>query len=389
MIVIILLAVTSCKGLRPGVGVRCINCDNGMITLDEDTFQIRESIGDSLLIVRRYPEEIDEQDYLLKLGSNGFYYLQLKAHSISSISNTLEYVCLDDTTVYRLSDKSSFLVPCDMSCGYYLGQWKDKVVLTNRDSICFSDGKCVALQEEACCFTSDMKGYVNLILEGRNLELSLGDLYHYKSKAPSARHIGEQGLLTERKVVDCTDYTTCYKTDTCEGLLHEIPISYYRTYDKKRKVYLTAANIVKPSMMKQFREYVLKSIKRQYDRNHQQPSVWDNFLQVVFDFHSIGRMEMNTLEKDDLSLNPSLYNCDKWSGWGNVSAEAFTLDNFPLPHLAVLPEGIVVSYHPYQIDCFASGEYHAVIPFSQANPYLLYQYVEYTEGLPKLEMFVK
>jgi hypothetical protein len=31
-----------------------------------------------------------------------------------------------------------------------------------------------------------------------------------------------------------------------------------------------------------------------------------------------------------------------------------------LTHFAVLPEGIVLTYHPYQIDCFAAGEYHAV-----------------------------
>ncbi len=44
----------------------------------------------------------------------------------------------------------------------------------------------------------------------------------------------------------------------------------------------------------------------------------------------------------------------------------FTEKDFPLTHFAVLPEGIVLTYHPYQIDCFAAGEYHAGHTFQRS-----------------------
>lgn len=63
--------------------------------------------------------------------------------------------------------------------------------------------------------------------------------------------------------------------------------------------------------------------------------------------------------------------------------------DFPLTHFAVLPEGIALTYHPYQIDCFAAGEYHAVIPFKEANKCLMFDYSKHEDLKPKLQRFIK
>ena len=63
--------------------------------------------------------------------------------------------------------------------------------------------------------------------------------------------------------------------------------------------------------------------------------------------------------------------------------------DFPLTHFAVLSEGIVLTYHPYQIDCFAAGEYHAVIPFKEANKCLMFDYSKHEDLKPKLQRFIK
>lgn len=64
-------------------------------------------------------------------------------------------------------------------------------------------------------------------------------------------------------------------------------------------------------------------------------------------------------------------------------------EGFPLTHFAVLPEGIVLMYHPYQIDCFAAGEYHAVIPFKDANRCLMFDYSKHEDLKPTLQRFIK
>lgn len=178
----ILLTTASCNGLTTGVGIRGIVCDNDLTTLDGDTFRIQERIDDSLLIVCHYPEDND-RNYLIKQGRNGFYYIQQEGNIISTIDNTQEYVCVDDKTVYNWKDKTSFSVPCDASYLYYLGQCNGRVALTNQDSICFSDGKCIALREDAFCTAFDTKGNVVLGMGARRLQVPIEELYQYEHKA--------------------------------------------------------------------------------------------------------------------------------------------------------------------------------------------------------------
>lgn len=484
----VLLMVTSCNGLTAGVGIRGIVCGEDLMTLDGDTFRVQERIGDSLLIVYHYPQDNDRY-YLIKQERNGFYYIQQEGNTISAIDNTQEYVCVDDKMVYNLKDKTSFSLPCDASYLYYLGQWKGKVAFTNQDSICFSDGKCIDLQEDAYCKVSGTKGDVVLGMGARKLKVSIEKLYQHKSNPVSSEHdvirftkdyfiqprnqyesvdagfdvdldipkgnrdcdktirewmissikddafsllgcnkdifvgnsdyvqdmtssLDAYGTLWEklcrcyyqeedtlvlirpchirsRKIADCDEYTTYYYWSSIyDGGLHEMPKSYYVTFDKKRQKFLTASNSINPSMMKRFREEVLKNIKQQYDENFGETSDWNEFSQSVFSFHC-PMFDMSGCDEVTCSLLEYEYVCDEWPGWGNAVEEAFTLDNFPLPHLAVLPEGVVLTYHPYQIDCFASGEYHVVIPFDKANRYLQRGYRNCSDELPKLEQFVR
>lgn len=195
--------------------------------------------------------------------------------------------------------------------------------------------------------------------------------------------------VRSRKIVDCDDYTTYYYWSSIyDGGLHEMPKSYYITYDKRRKMLVTASNTVKTTMMKQFREEALRRIKLQYDESYDGTSDYDDFLQSVFSFHC-PMFDMSSWDETTRSLLEHEYICDEWSGWGYIGNDAFTLDNFPLPHLAVLPEGIVLSYHPYQIDCFMSGEYHVLIPFEKISHCLQYKYCNYIDSYPKLEQFIK
>lgn len=484
----ILLMIASCNGLTSGVGIRGIVCGDNFMTLDGDTFKVQERIGDSLLIVYHYPKDNDHH-YLIKQERNGFYYIQQEGNTISTIDNTQEYVCVDGKRVYSLKAKTSFSVPCDASYLYYLGQWNERVALTNQDSICFSDGKCIALQEDAFCMASDIKGNVVLGMGARRLQVPIEKLYQYKHKSisterdivrftekyfiqPRSRYesveagfdvdldipkgtadcdnairewmmssikddafsllgfheevpVGNSGSVQDiessldtygmlweklcrscfqeedtlvlrmicnvrsRRIVDCDDYTTYYYWSSIyDGGLHEMPKSYYITYDKRQKMFVTASNTVKTTMMKQFREETLRRIKLQYDENFGETTGWDGFLQSVFSFHC-PMFDTSGWDETTRSLLEHEYVCDKWSGWGHTGNDAFTLDNFPLPHLAVLPEGIVLSYHPYQIDCFMSGEYHVLIPFEKIIHCLQHRYHNHTDDFPRLEQFVR
>lgn len=109
-------------------------------------------------------------------------------------------------------------------------------------------------------------------------------------------------------------------------------------------------------------------------------------MQQAFSFHT----PIFDEEVDDVwnSLLVHEYECDEWSGWETAIKEKFSIANFPLSHFALLPEGIVVTYHPYQIDCYGAGEYHAVVPYGKANPCLLTTYHEDTDRFPKLDDYI-
>lgn len=483
----VLIMAASCGGLRTGVGIRGIMCKDNLMTLDGDTFRIQERIGDSLLIVCPHTEDY-ESSYLIKQEGNGFYYVLQKGHQIYSIINTRDFIGLDDNVVYSHRSKESFTLPCDVSYLYYLGQWNGLHAFANQDTVCFSDGKCVTLQDDAWCEETDEDGNVILIMGARELAVSLKDLYQLKKTSAVPDHtvsrfnkeyfiktygdddgyklgfkvdldipkgdsdgdkairkwmissikddafsllncqrkvtVGKCGTAQEmmsilnqygvlwdklcrnnyevddtlrieitcdvrtRKIVDCDDYVTYYWASIYDGGLHGMPRSYYVTYDKSRQILLNASNTIKPNMIKRFRKETLARLKRRYDKNNGGESDLDDFKQLVFSFYCpmFGSSGLDNVMR---SMLQHKYECDEWSGWGIPDNKTFTMDNFPLPHLAVLPEGIALSYHPYQIDCFGSGEYLIVVPYDKVGQCLQYRYRHNPDDMPCVNDFIK
>ena len=192
-----------------------------------------------------------------------------------------------------------------------------------------------------------------------------------------------------KKVADCDDYTTYYYwASLYGGGLHDLPREYYITYDKQRGGLLDVNNSVKPAMVQQFRHLALESLKKEYDFCYERENSWEDFTHSIFSFHC---PMIDTSGMDDVmrSLLVHNYSCDDWAGWNGYNEKAFTEKDFPLTHFAVLPEGIVLTYHPYQIDCFAAGEYHAVISFKEANKCLMFDYSKHEDLKPKLKRFIK
>ena len=136
-----------------------------------------------------------------------------------------------------------------------------------------------------------------------------------------------------------------------------------------------------------FRKMVLKSLKAQYNQCHSKRYSWDEFTRSIFSFHcpSINTSGMDSVAK---TLLEHIYTCDEWAGWNGYYEEPFTERDIPLTHMAVLPEGIVVTYHPYQIDCFMAGEYNAIVPFKNAAPCLMFDYSKHENLKPRLSQFV-
>lgn len=61
------------------------------------------------------------------------------------------------------------------------------------------------------------------------------------------------------------------------------------------------------------------------------------------------------------------YPCGDWSG---NNGENMSKEQIPLQHIAILPQGIVTSYHPYQVGAFSEGDYHILVPFEDIGEYL-------------------
>ena len=102
-VIMMYLSLLSCSDLKIGVGLKGVILDENKITLDGDTFDIRERIGDSLLIVWNYTHSNDRTPcYLLKYERNGFYYPQIGGTDITSIDNTTDFVSIDDKEVYDI-----------------------------------------------------------------------------------------------------------------------------------------------------------------------------------------------------------------------------------------------------------------------------------------------
>lgn len=485
-----LVLMASCGGPKKGTSYIGKLCEDGLMTLDSDTFRVMQNVGSELFILSEYPDNNDHE-YLVRKAKNGYYYVELEAKDISFIRNTSEFVSVSGKGAYNINQKKMLPLPLQSYYLEYLGQWKDLYAFCNGDTICFSDGKILALSENAFCQLKANGEGIKLVNVARSITVSLEELYKAKTqhvemakkiekveksyylqtdhvredtemeigfdldievpqsgsqadvairewmleaimkdvfsvlgyqdeldavKKPSFQKmmtcLDSYGTLWEklyrsefatdmdslyfplncqiqtRMIADTPSYVTYYYyADPYEGGLHSMPRSYYITYDKHRQTMLSADNTIKPERKKQFVQEVLSELKRMYEETYEDNSSMEEYIEYVQSFQMINSMN----EVDDDILKALLvhdYECDRWSGWETSFVEEFSLDNIPLPHLALLPESIVVSYHPYQIDSFAAGEYHAVIPYSKVASALLGELKEEPDLFPKLEDFI-
>lgn len=469
-----LLPATCCSKMKQGVGLQGVVVDEYRMTLEGDTFSIRDCIYDRLFIVRRNAYSEGEPCYLIKRESNGFYYIQAEEKEISFIDGTERFVVFGNGEVFDIESKGVlFRTDYDWSEGFaYLGTCGDIFLFGNMDALCFSDGTHIYLQPNAYHKLTDDDQMIHFTLGAQYMDISPSELrqqigkpakrdntithtkkgYFVRPRTEVCERIGDglgfdvdmdvpsgssttdiavrQWMMTQirndafdllecspeeagisecdsvkdmlrcldllgdvwektlrnahvdtlydkidshimiRKIVDCKDYVTYYFSSMpYTGGIHALPRSYYATYDKRRNVFLTADNTVKKEARRTFATMVLRSMKKQHDDYRGQENEWQDYTKAVFSGWGF------------------LYCCDKNTEWKDKDTP-YNLSDFPLPHLAIIPEGVVLTYHPYQIDCFGAGEYHAVVPLKDVAECLRYQYKQDTS--PKqLDMFIK
>lgn len=356
----------SCSNLRHNVGQRGIIVDDEHIILDGDTFSICERINDNLLIISEEVYVDKVPDYLIKKEANGFYYMQTEANGISSIDGTEDFVAFTNRDVYDIrKGKVLFRTECDILEGFsYIGASDDKYLFCNRDSLCFSDGKCIGLQPDVFCSATSDKNLVRLTLGAQHMDVSPQELYkcidkdfpkdatveHFKKdyfikprteyeygragydldiEMPIGKNVADMairqwmqeqirneafsllelnpedipipkcsdmgeftqwldriGVIWEkllrngyqegdtlyanisshiviRKIADNDEYTTFYFSSLpYTGGMHELPRSFYATYDRRRHVFLNASNSIKEETRMKFAMEALQDLKK-------------------------------------------------------------------------------------------------------------------------------
>ena len=158
-----LFSFFACSGLKPDVGYVCKTCEDNLVTLDGDTFRLHESITPDLMIVCDYPE-CDGHSYLMQKAHTGYFYLILESDEITSIYNTESLVSVNGNEVYNVETENSYNLPCRTTSLTYLGELNNLQAFSSGDTICYSDGKYIALKGDC----------------------TLGELYEYKGGKKTA-----------------------------------------------------------------------------------------------------------------------------------------------------------------------------------------------------------
>ena len=191
-----------------------------------------------------------------------------------------------------------------------------------------------------------------------------------------------------KRVADCEDYTTYfYYNCVFEGSWNYLLHSYYITYDKCQNRFLNAENTINPNSKSQFRQKALECLK---DMFHYLS--WEEFTHDIFSYHSsFYEDEYEKRKKYNQPLTPlsQMYECDGWAGWKGYQEKPFTESDFPLTHLALLPEGVALSYHPSQIASRTDGDFHVLIPYDKVKDYLNVSYSKVSGINPGLQKFFR
>ncbi len=147
-----------------------------------------------------------------------------------------------------------------------------------------------------------------------------------------------------QKVTDNARYlTTYYMGNYYYGGAHGAHHSFYTTYDKKLDKILDVSDIVKDDKFAEFREVAYKEL-----------------LRLKQERTNAGLQEYE-----------GSYRC---CGEGEFRSELNEASDLVLQHVAVLPQGISLSYHPYQLGAPWEGEYHVLIPYDKIKACLKFDY---------------
>lgn len=217
------------------------------------------------------------------------------------------------------------------------------------------------MQEFAATHENDDSPEIELSRHTDNIQEAFRDYSSQYYKWVKKEYSDDQGELyplqpfyvhfSARPVADNTRYVTYFvEADIFFAGTHGAPHAYYRTYDKKLEQFVSCDMLVKMEHMKDVcRIIYAKALKKRQELF--------NSLNLTTDF------------TDD-------YPCGDWS---ENKSEAIPKNKglIPLQHIAILPQGIVVSYHPYQIGGFSEGDYHILVPFKNVGEYRLQDYSKF------------
>lgn len=110
--------------------------------------------------------------------------------------------------------------------------------------------------------------------------------------------------------------------------------------------------------------YTLQMVS--YDPIHGRPIDW-NYIFKPGSAGQIVKMLEHIAESDPeyMSWNANIYRYAH-----HLDVEWYDAKEYLLPNPALTDEGVVFSYQPYEIACFAAGMYHFTIPYNQVIDYL-------------------
>lgn len=189
------------------------------------------------------------------------------------------------------------------------------------------------------------------------------DLYQKTYEGPSA--LGSYVLVEVNHIAENDEYATYYYYSYIyNGGAHGGYHSYYITYDKNRDVFVSATNTINPSKQR----FVEKEVKKEL------------MIKKGFEKEEIQRCEKEDAPMPIYFAISDICNPDDAEELSKADLE----DAFPLQHFAILPDGIVVSYHPCQTGAFAEGEFHVLLPFDKIKGCLMYEYKEDPSWRPRL-----
>lgn len=223
------------------------------------------------------------------------------------------------------------------------------------------------------CHSDIAKPKVRLSKHSENLELAFMDYAKQYNKWIKNEYIygdnaGERIAflinIEVRPIVENERYITYYfKADVLFDCVHGSPHACFRTYDKKLNKFVSANTIIKKRYIK-----IVSSV------------AYDITLNILNELHS-GVNRVLTDFTDG-------YSCEKWSG-NKTEAQRKSYGSLPLQHMAILPEGIVLSYHPYHVAGLSEGDIHVLIPFDKIKKYMTQDYYNVNNDRLDISDFLK